>query len=62
MNVALIGAGYWGPNLARVFFELPGCNLHTICDKKKDRLDSIRVSFPNKYKYNPGLQSLTWES
>jgi len=24
MNVALIGAGYWGPNLARVFFGLPG--------------------------------------
>ena len=47
MNVALIGAGYWGPNLARVFFELPGCNLHTICDKKKDRLDSIKASFPN---------------
>ena len=47
MNVALIGAGYRGPNLARVFFELPGCNLHTICDKKKDRLDSLKVSFPN---------------
>ncbi|NIM03354.1 Gfo/Idh/MocA family oxidoreductase [bacterium] len=47
MNVALIGAGYWGPNLARVFFELPGCNLHTICDKKRERLDSIKASFPN---------------
>ena len=47
MNVALIGAGYWGPNLARVFFRLPGCNLHTICDKRKERLDSIRASFPN---------------
>jgi len=47
MNVALIGAGYWGPNLARVFFELPGCNLHTICEKRKDRLDSIKASFPN---------------
>ncbi|MFB0526403.1 MAG: Gfo/Idh/MocA family protein, partial [bacterium] len=47
MNVALIGAGYWGPNLARVFFELPGCNLHTICDKRKERLDSIKASFPN---------------
>lgn len=47
MNVALIGAGYWGPNLARVFFELAGCNLHTICDKKKERLDSIKASFPN---------------
>lgn len=47
MNVALIGVGYWGPNLARVFFELAGCNLHTICDKKKERLDSIKASFPN---------------
>lgn len=47
MNVALIGAGYWGPNLARVFFELPGCNLHTICDKRRERLDSIKASFPN---------------
>ncbi len=47
MNVALIGAGYWGPNLARVFFELPGCNLHTICEKREDRLDSMRMSFPN---------------
>ncbi len=47
MNVALIGVGYWGPNLARIFSELPGCNLHTICDKKKDRLDSIKASFPN---------------
>jgi len=47
MNVALIGAGYWGPNLARVFFGLPGCNLHTICDKKKERLDSVKTSFPN---------------
>jgi len=47
MNVALIGAGYWGPNLARVFFELPGCNLHTICDKKRERLDSLKESFPN---------------
>ena len=47
MNVALIGAGYWGPNLARVFFEIPGCNLHTICDKRKDRLDSVKRSFPN---------------
>ncbi|MFQ5867727.1 MAG: Gfo/Idh/MocA family protein [bacterium] len=47
MNVALIGAGYWGPNLARVFFELPGCNLHTICEKRKDRLDSIKASFRN---------------
>lgn len=47
MNVALIGVGYWGPNLARIFSELPGCNLHTICDKKRERLDSLKASFPN---------------
>lgn len=47
MNVALIGAGYWGPNLVRVFFGLPDCNIQTICDKRKERLDSIGASFPN---------------
>jgi len=47
MNVGLIGAGYWGPNLARVFSELPGSKLRTICDKRKDRLSTIKVSFPN---------------
>lgn len=37
-NVALIGAGYWGKNLARNFFELDA--LHTICDTNEALLDT----------------------
>jgi len=47
MNVGLIGVGYWGPNLARVFSELPESSLRTICDKRRDRLKTMKVSFPN---------------
>jgi len=32
VTVALIGCGYWGPNLARNFHNLPQTTLHTCCD------------------------------
>ena len=37
-NLALIGAGYWGKNLARNFHSLGV--LHTICDNSSKTLDS----------------------
>ncbi|MCA9051953.1 MAG: Gfo/Idh/MocA family oxidoreductase [Planctomycetaceae bacterium] len=37
-HVALIGAGYWGKNLARNFLQLGA--LHTICDSHRPTLDS----------------------
>jgi UDP-2-acetamido-3-amino-2,3-dideoxy-glucuronate N-acetyltransferase len=43
-TVALIGAGYWGRNLARVFHEL--CVLHTICDPSTDLLEQYRALYP----------------
>ncbi|MFB0562293.1 MAG: Gfo/Idh/MocA family protein [Candidatus Lokiarchaeia archaeon] len=46
VNVGLIGVGYWGSNLARVLFQLPDSRLHTVCDKNKERLDYIKMSFP----------------
>jgi len=42
-KIAVIGAGYWGKNLVRVFHELGV--LKTICDKDKETL----VSFSQKY-------------
>ena len=39
-NLALVGAGYWGKNLARVFNELGA--LHSICDQSKLLLDQYR--------------------
>ena len=32
LGIAVIGAGYWGPNLARNFDRLPEADLRWICD------------------------------
>lgn len=39
VNVALIGLGYWGPNLARNLSVLSRARLHTICDSRDERLE-----------------------
>jgi predicted dehydrogenase len=41
-NVAVIGCGYWGPNLIRNFRSLPECNLVAVCDMKQERLSHMR--------------------
>jgi predicted dehydrogenase len=38
LQVGLVGLGYWGPNLQRVFSELPGVSVRWICDLDPDRL------------------------
>ena len=40
-DLALIGAGYWGKNLARVFSQLGA--LHTVCDASNENLKRIAV-------------------
>jgi predicted dehydrogenase len=37
LRVAVIGAGYWGPNLARNFRSAPGWDLVAVCDLDADR-------------------------
>lgn len=36
-GVAVVGAGYWGPNLARNFRNSPSWDLVAVCDKDADR-------------------------
>ncbi len=45
-GIAVIGAGYWGPNLIRNFQSLPECEVKWVCDKKPGRLQFIRERFP----------------
>jgi UDP-2-acetamido-3-amino-2,3-dideoxy-glucuronate N-acetyltransferase len=42
-TLGLIGAGYWGKNLARNFFELGA--LHTICDSDDGLLKTFRAQY-----------------
>lgn len=38
VTVAVVGLGYWGPNLLRVLAEMPGVSIGAICDLDADRL------------------------
>jgi predicted dehydrogenase len=46
LRVALIGFGYWGPNYARVLYELPGAQLALVCDRDGGRLEHVRARYP----------------
>jgi predicted dehydrogenase len=47
VNVALVGLGYWGPNLARNLVLLKGGRLHTICDARPEQLARFGAQYPS---------------
>lgn len=46
VNIAIIGMGYWGPNFARVSFDLANVNLVYCCDLDKEALAKIKKKYP----------------
>lgn len=46
-RIGVIGYGYWGPNLARNFYEIPSAELVAIADAKEDRLKQAQSKYPN---------------
>ncbi|MBT9586814.1 Gfo/Idh/MocA family oxidoreductase [bacterium] len=46
VGVAVVGCGYWGPNLIRNFYESNEVDLRWVCDLQSERLNSIRKRFP----------------
>jgi len=47
VNVAVIGYGYWGPNLVRNFQELDGARVTMCCDLSPDRLAQVKRKHPS---------------
>jgi predicted dehydrogenase len=47
INIAVVGLGYWGPNLARNIAGLPDARLHTLCDQRSERLAHLGRSYPD---------------
>ncbi len=45
-NIAVVGCGYWGPNLVRNFRALPGVTVAAICDRSSERLNHIGKLYP----------------
>jgi predicted dehydrogenase len=47
LNIAIVGCGYWGPNIIRNFNALEECRVKTICDLDKDRLVHMLTLYPS---------------
>ena len=46
LNIAVVGCGYWGPNLIRNFNGLSSTKVKIICDKDKNRLKHLQSIYP----------------
>jgi predicted dehydrogenase len=46
LRVAVVGLGYWGPNLARNFQEAPAAELAWLCDAREDALQRTARRYP----------------
>jgi predicted dehydrogenase len=47
VSVGIAGYGYWGPNLARNFDNLPGSRVAAVCDASSERLEQAARSLPD---------------
>ncbi len=47
LNIAVVGCGYWGPNLIRNFNWLADCRVRLVCDLSVDRLNHIKGLYPH---------------
>jgi predicted dehydrogenase len=46
MRIGVAGLGYWGPNLARNFAAVPGCELAWLCDADPAAVQRLAAGFP----------------
>lgn len=47
LKVAVVGCGYWGPNLIRNFNALSQCEVRSVCDVDKSRLAHMKRILPS---------------
>lgn len=46
INLAIIGFGYWGPNLLRNFSAIPDVNVKKVFDLREERLKVVKSLYP----------------
>jgi predicted dehydrogenase len=47
VRIAVVGLGYWGPNLIRNISEFPGAEALIACDLRTDALEAIKRRYPS---------------
>ncbi len=46
IGIAIVGYGYWGPNILRNFCETDGARVVACCDRDTERLALVRMKYP----------------
>ena len=62
MKVAVVGLGYWGPNLLRNFLAQQDVEQLIACDTREDRLNVMKQKFPSVILSNDCEKTLTGNS
>lgn len=62
VNIALIGYGYWGPNISRNVYQSKKTVLNTICDKSEDRLKKAKDLYAESVNYCKDYRELLSDS
>ncbi|MCD6399998.1 Gfo/Idh/MocA family oxidoreductase [candidate division WOR-3 bacterium] len=52
VNLAVLGVGYWGPNLLRNFSQIDGVTVTAVCDTDTSRLAYIHQKYPKLHLTN----------
>ncbi|MFN0153273.1 MAG: Gfo/Idh/MocA family protein [Gaiella sp.] len=52
VKTAVVGLGYWGPNLVRNLNEIDTADLVAVCDQRPDRLELIERRYPGVRGYS----------
>lgn len=58
INIALIGYGYWGPNVAKNIHANKELNLYSICDYKEERLEKAKSIYIEQTTYETDYKKL----
>ena len=58
INIALIGYGYWGPNVARNIYRNKELRFEYICDLKQERLELAKQLYANDVKYTTSFDEV----
>jgi predicted dehydrogenase len=46
LNIAVVGFGYWGPNIVRNFYSAEKANVVFVCDRESKSLKRVERSYP----------------
>ena len=47
VRVGVVGLGYWGPNLVRNLYELPGAEVAYVCDERPEAFGRLARRYPS---------------